>query len=122
LSAHGCDCLKDAWTDRIEYLEEFVILMLNRAIKVLDFAKISQVGTSGCVVDPKCIFQVALKCNASTIFLAHNHPSGNRQPSDADRKITQKLKSAGSFLDIPVLDHLILTSEKYYSFADEEVL
>jgi DNA repair protein RadC len=118
-SADAYDILKDVWTDRIEYLEEFVILMLNKANKVLGFAKISQGGTSGCVVDPKCIFQVALKCNASSIILAHNHPSGNRQPSDADIRITRKIKQGGEFLEIAVLDHLIITTETYYSFADE---
>ncbi|HET8687902.1 MAG TPA: JAB domain-containing protein [Methanosarcina sp.] len=118
-SADVYNVLRDVWTDRIEYLEEFVILMLNKANKVLGFTKISQGGTAGCVVDPKCIFQVALKCNASSIILAHNHPSGNRQPSDADLRITKKLKQGGEILEIAILDHLIITSEGFYSFMDE---
>lgn len=70
----------------------------------------------------KKIFQVALKSNASSIILAHNHPSGNLQPSEADIKLTRKIKDAGTNLDLPVIDHIILTSESYYSFADEGLL
>lgn len=118
-SRDAFDILKDIWTDRIEYIEEFVILLMNKANKVLGFTKIAQGGTSACIVDPKCIFQAALKCNASQIILAHNHPSGNTIPSEADRKITQKIKEAGIVLEIAVLDHLIITSDSYYSFADD---
>ena len=71
---------------------------------------------------PKVIFQIALKANASSLILAHNHPSGNCVPSEADNRLTEKLKKAGEFLDLPILDHLILTSETYYSFADENTL
>ena len=71
------------------------------------------------MADPKVIFQIALKSNASSIILAYNHTSGNIQPSEADIKLTKKLKEAGQYLDLPVLDHLIITSETYYSMADE---
>jgi len=118
-SSDAFEILKDIWTDRIEYIEEFFILLLNKANKVLGYCKISQGGISGCVVDPKCIFQTALKCNASQIILAHNHPSGNTAPSDADKKITEKVKQGGSILEIVVLDHLIITPDSYYSFADD---
>jgi len=71
------------------------------------------------IADPKVIFQLALKVNASSIIIGHNHSSGNLKPSIMDEKPTRKLKSAGEFLDISFLDHLILTSEAYYFFADE---
>jgi len=74
---------------------------------------------SGTVADPKVIFQVALKSNSSSIILCHNHPSGNVKPSKADIQLTRKITQAGEVLDLSVLDHLILTDECYYSFADE---
>jgi DNA repair protein RadC len=79
-------------------------------------------GISGTVTDVRMIMQTALKSNASAIILAHNHPSGNTEPSDADKKITSKIKEAGQLLEIAVLDHLILTSETYLSFADEGLM
>ena len=103
-------------------MEEFSVLVLNRANRVLGYARISQGGLSGTVADPKVIFQIALKSNSCSIIIAHNHPSGNTQPSEADIQLTRKLKDAGAVLDLPVLDHLILTSEGYYSFADEGLL
>jgi len=77
---------------------------------------------TGTVVDVRVIFQVALRANATSIMFAHNHPSGNLQPSDADRKITRQIKDAGALLDIHLLDHIILTSESYLSFADDGYL
>ena len=103
----------------IEFQEEFKILLLNRANKVLGIYSVSKGGVSGTLVDPKLIFSVALKCNASSIILAHNHPSGNLNPSESDKYLTKKLISAGKFMDISVLDHLIVTAESYFSFADE---
>ena len=109
--------------DQIDYVEEFKVLALNRANKAIALTTVSQGGISGTVVDPKIIFQFALKSCASSIILAHNHPSGNSQPSHADVQLTKKLKSAGEYLEIPVLDHLIITSENScYSFADEGLL
>jgi DNA repair protein RadC len=99
--------------------EAFYILLLNRANRVIREVQISEGGFSGTVADPKKIFKIALEYNASTIILSHNHPSGNIQPSDADIKLTHKLKGAGEMLDLPVIDHIILGEEKYYSFADE---
>jgi DNA repair protein RadC len=113
------EVLRSIWSDQIEYREEFVILCLNRANKVLGYSRISSGGTTGTVADPKIIFQIALKSNASSIILAHNHPSGNTDPSEADRKLTTKLKEAGSLLDIPVFDHIILVAERFRSLADE---
>jgi DNA repair protein RadC len=119
------DCaayFRQIWTDKLEYVEEFRILCLNRANKILGWATISSGGMSGTVADPKVIFQIALKSCASSIILGHNHPSGNLQPSESDIRLTKKLKNAGVSLDLPVLDHIILTSESYYSFADEGIL
>mgnify|MGYP004009183249 FL=1 len=121
-SQDAYDYLIGAWSPQIERLEEFVILCLNRANKVLGFSKISSGGISGTVADPKVIFQVALKSNASSILLAHNHPSGNTNPSDNDIQLTKKLKKAGEFLELNVLDHLIITPDSYFSFADESLL
>lgn len=89
---------------------------------MLGWSRISTGGTSGCIADPKVIFQIALKSNSSSVIVAHNHPSGNINPSNSDKELTKKLRSAGSFLDIPVLDHIILTSESYFSFADEGLI
>ena len=106
------------WPD-IDYRESFAILLLSRSMKILGLSWISHGGVSGTVVDPKLIFQAALKANASAIILIHVHPSGNVNPSDADLKITTKIKEGGKLLDIDVPDHLIITSEKYLSMADE---
>ena len=122
-SGDAYDILKDIWSDQLEHIEEFYILLLNKANKVLGYSKVSSGGISGTVVDPKVIFQTALKSNASSIILAHNHPSGNKQPSDADTRITKKCTGAGTLLDIAVLDHLIITPDDlYYSYADEGTL
>ena len=113
---------KKVWSQDMEWREEFMMLCLNRANKVLGWIRISQGGVSGTVVDPKLIFQVALNANASAIMLAHNHPSANLKPSDADIRLTKQVKQAGLVLEIAVLDHIILTAEGYYSFADEGML
>jgi DNA repair protein RadC len=93
-------------------------MLLNRANKVLGIAQISQGGISGTVTDVRIILQYALKANASGIILCHNHPSGNTEPSESDLRITSKLKDAALVNDINLLDHLIITSEGYYSMAD----
>lgn len=109
-----------AWEEGfIDYKESFYIALLNRANRVLAIPKISEGGLSGTVADPKVIYQNALVANASSIILAHNHPSGNLIPSEADIRLTSKLRQAGEMLDLPVIDHLIISNETYYSFADE---
>ena len=113
------EVFRSVWSDQIEYREEFAILCLNRANKVLGYSFISSGGLAGTVVDAKVVFQIALKSNASAVILAHNHPSGNKQPSEPDIELTKKMKQAGTLLDLPVLDHVILTEESYYSLADE---
>ncbi len=102
--------------------EEFWILILNKANRVIRKSCISEGGISGTVVDPKKIFKMALDSHASSIILGHNHPSGNIQPSEADHKITRKICDAGKMLDIGVLDHIVLGHEAYFSFADEGVI
>ncbi len=99
--------------------EEFWLLMLNRANRVIRKVKISEGGVSGTVVDPKKIFQICLEQHATSIILGHNHPSGNTQPSEADNKITKKIKDCGLLLDVAVLDHIIVGDDRFYSFADE---
>jgi DNA repair protein RadC len=107
----------------IEHVESMKIILLNRANKVLGIASLSTGGTSSCIVDVKTVFQYAIKANASSIILAHNHPSGNLKPSDQDLAITQKIKDAAKLLDISLLDHLIITAcDGYYSMTDEGVL
>ena len=99
--------------------EEFWIILLNRRNLVIKTELISRGGLSATVVDPKIIFKKALEHSASSIILAHNHPSGNLKPSEEDIKITEKLIRAAGNLDIKILDHLIFGMEAYYSFADE---
>jgi DNA repair protein RadC len=106
----------------IDYRESFAVLLLSRANRVLGIRWISTGGLSGTVVDIKMIFQAALKANASSMILAHNHPSGTLNPSDSDMKITRKVKEASAFLDLSLLDHIIISSEGYYSMADEGIL
>lgn len=113
---------RSLWSDDMELREEFYILLLNRSNRILGWYKLSQGGTAGTVADPKLIFSIALKGLASGIILAHNHPSGNLQPSETDIQLTKHLKQAGKVLEISVLDHLILTNESYYSFANEGIM
>jgi DNA repair protein RadC len=120
------DCYKiflEHWDkNKIEFVEQFKVMLLNRANKVLGIYESSTGSVSGCVVDPKQIFCAAIKSHASSIVLVHNHPSGNLTPSEADKSITRKLKAAGEFLDLKVLDHIIVSTEGFYSFADEGLL
>jgi len=108
--------------DKIEMLEEFKVLFLNRANKVLGVMDIASGGITGCVADPRIILAAAVKANAVNIVMAHNHPSGSIKPSRADEQLTQKIKEAARWMDINVLDHLIITDGEYYSFADEGLL
>jgi len=102
--------------------EEFWLLMLNRANRVLGRYKVSQGGLSGTVIDTRIILKKALDNLASSIIVCHNHPSGNKQPSDADLKITEKLKKAAEMLEIKLLDHVIIADKSYFSFADEGLI
>ena len=102
--------------------EEFHLLLLNRSNHVIRKEFVSRGGISGTVVDPKIIFKIALSNLASSIILCHNHPSGNLRPSDQDISLTKKIIEAGSLLEIPILDHLIITDTGYFSFADEGMM
>lgn len=107
---------------RIEMNEQFYILLLNRANKVIGMTEISSGGFSGTLVDPKLVFGIALKSCASGIILCHNHPSSNLKPSQSDLILTRRLVEAGKLLDLQILDHIILTKRGYFSFGDEGLL
>ena len=122
-SKDAYELLKENWdASRIEFVEQFKAVFLNRANKVLGILEVSTGGVSGTVADPKVIFVAALKANASSFLVAHNHPSGNLCPSQSDIDLTRKLRDGGKLLEIQLLDHLIVTVEGYYSFADEGAL
>lgn len=102
--------------------EEFWVLLLDRANQVIQKVNISEGGLAGTVADPKKIFKMALEKNASSMILAHNHPSNNLKPSQNDIELTKKIVNAGKVLEISVLDHLIFGNDKYFSFADESLI
>ncbi len=102
--------------------EEFWVLLMNRANLVIKKKRVSEGGVSGTVADPKIIFKMALEELASGLIVAHNHPSGNLQASQSDLDLTKKLKEAGKFLEIQLLDHIIIANQKYLSFADEGMI
>ena len=106
----------------IEYQEHFFLILLNRANRVLGYRLISTGGMAGTVVDVRLVFQVALLTHSTSIILVHNHPSGMLTPSAEDLALTAKFINAGKVLDISVLDHLIMTKDSYYSFADEGMM
>ena len=115
--------LIEQWNmNKIELLEEFKILLVNRRNRVLEIVEVSQGGLSGTVADPKVIFAAALKSCASGIVLAHNHPGGELDPSREDIALTNKIKAGAELLDLKVLDHLIISKDSYYSFADEGMM
>ena len=102
--------------------EEFWVIFLNRSNKIMGRMKLSQGGISGTVTDVRVVMKRAIEYLASGIIVAHNHPSGNLNPSESDTKITQKIKEAGNLMDIQLLDHLIITDKEYYSFTDNGIL
>ena len=115
-------CRKCFDSGLIDWKEEFIVIALSRARKMIGFYKVSSGGVTGTVADPKIIFQFALLANASAIIISHNHPSGNLHPSEGDKDLTNKLTKAGRLLDIEVLDHIIVTSESYYSFSENDLI
>lgn len=122
-SGDAYNCFLATWNElKIEFVEQFKVMLLNRAGRVLGIIEVSTGGVSGTFVDVKVVFTAALKGNASSIILAHNHPSGNLKPSQADLELTKKISRAGQLLDISVNDHLIITSEGFYSFAEEGLM
>jgi len=121
-SADAYNYLIKILEDKVYHVEHFAMLHLNRANFIIGWSIVSVGGLAGTVADPKVIFQLALLRNSSSIIVAHNHPSGNLKPSAADISLTKKLVDAGKFLDLPILDHLIITEDNYYSFADEGLI
>jgi DNA repair protein RadC len=122
-SKEAYQVLMQLWDEnKIEFVEQFKVLFLNKANKVLGVYDVSTGGISGTVADPRIIFVAALKSNCAGIIVSHNHPSGNLKPSRQDEELTQKIKNAGQLLDIKLFDHVIVTNETYFSFADEGLL
>ncbi len=119
-SKDAYDYLQSEFTDKQH--EEFWILLLKRSNEIITKHQVGKGGLSGTVADPKVIFKKALDHNASGIILAHNHPSGNLKPSEADMRLTKKIKAAGEMLEITVLDHIIFTDHAYFSFSDESLM
>ena len=107
-----------------EYLQQevFVVVFLNRGNKVMHHQIISEGGLTGTIADPRVILKKALEHNATSLILCHNHPSGSLRPSRADEILTQKIKQAAMLLDIQLMDHIIVSSEGYFSFADEGMM
>jgi DNA repair protein RadC len=120
----ACDTyLRTIWDkDTIELREEIIVLYLNAANEVLGWIKIATGGIDQAFVDPRLIFGVAVQVAATGIIISHNHPTGSRFPSEADRTLTRKIFHAGETLGIRLLDHLIITKDQAYSFAQEEGL
>ena len=117
-SQKAYELFKPFFEDDMEYKELFYAMYLNRANKVIGVARISEGGCSGTVADGKIIFQGGLLANAQAMIIAHNHPSGNCTPSSNDLELTKKMVQFGKYIDLLILDHIILTDETYYSFAD----
>ncbi|GEJ47600.1 RadC family protein [Chryseobacterium sp. ON_d1] len=108
--------------EEMDYRESFFALYLNQSNKVLGIKKISECGISSTLVDVRIVMQAALLCNASTMIVAHNHPSGNLKPSSCDIKMTSQIKEAAKILSLTLLDHVILTSDFHFSFADDGMI
>lgn len=121
-SKDAADYIRQFYGEDISIYESFFILMLNRSMNTIGWVKISQGGITGTVVDVRIIAKYAVDSLATNIILAHNHPSGNTQPSQEDTAITEKIKQGLKLLDINVSDHVILTEESYYSFCDEGII
>jgi DNA repair protein RadC len=123
-SSKDCyETLLKVWDEnKIELQEEFKVLLLNRANRVTGVYEASAGGITGTVADPRLILAAAIKSLSVIIVLAHNHPSGNLKPSRADEELTLKIKEAAKYHDIKVLDHIIISNEGYYSFADEGLI
>ncbi|MFT3703031.1 MAG: JAB domain-containing protein [Agriterribacter sp.] len=108
--------------ETIELQEQFSVMYLNRACRILGIYKVSTGGITATIADPRLIFAMALKLAACYLILSHSHPSGNLKPSNADLILTHKIKQAASFFDMKIVDHIILTGDEYLSFSDEGLL
>ncbi|MDT0642577.1 JAB domain-containing protein [Zunongwangia sp. F363] len=123
-SVNAAELLFDMWNkDQIGLQECFKVMLLNNANRVKGIFEVSTGGITGTLVDLRILFAVVLKSLSCSMILSHNHPSGTLKPSEADKRLTEKIKKAGELLDIKILDHLILTPDgDYFSFADEGML
>lgn len=122
-SSDAVSLLREWWdTDLIGLYEQAAVMHLNRANQVIGIHPLSSGGLTGTVVDPRVVFAVGLKALSCFLILAHNHPSGSIRPSSSDISLTQRVKEIGMLHDIKLLDHIILTTDEYYSFADEGAL
>ncbi len=115
-------CIRQYYSDDIEVFESMFILLLNVKNETVGYAKISQGGCVGTVVDLKIIAKYAVDSLAHGVIIAHNHPSGTAKPSEADIQVTEKVKGALALLDVRLLDHIILTKNTFYSFSNEGLL
>lgn len=118
----AADYIRQFYSDDIEIYESFFLLLLNRQNKTIGYAKISQGGVAGTVVDGKIVLKYIVDTLASGAILCHNHPSGTLMPSTQDIELTDKIKKAVKLVDSDVLDHIILTTDNYYSFADNGLI
>ena len=116
------DFIKPYYADCINHYERFVIVLMNRKNKVIGVRTISEGGLNACIVDVRIIMQYSILFNASCLLLSHNHPSGITNPSNEDIKITEKIKEACKILEIELRDHVIVSSDSYYSFANEGMI
>lgn len=121
-SLDAADFMRSFYFEDLTIFESSFILLLNQANQTIGYAKISQGGITGTVVDNRIIAHYAVQSLATGVILCHNHPSGQCFPSESDRTLTQKAKAGLQLLDIALLDHIILTDSSYYSFADEHIL
>lgn len=118
-SANFC---RKFYFDDIDIFESFFIALLNRNNRIIGYAKISQGGVCSTVVDPSIVAKFAIDVLAKNVILCHNHPSGEKTPSEPDKNLTAKIKAGLKLFEITLLDHIIITSESYLSFADEGLL
>jgi DNA repair protein RadC len=118
-SEDAVNYFRSIWSDDLDYREEFYVMCLNNENRVLGHTRISIGGSTSTSVDVKLIFQAALKAHANCIIISHNHPSGNTMPSEADIALTKKIEKAAKFLDMKLLDHIIISSDSHLSFINE---
>lgn len=121
-SKTSAEVIRQFYSDDIGIFESFFILCLNNSNETVGYAKISQGGITGTVVDVRLVLKYAIENLATSVIIAHNHPSGSTTPSEADKAITSKLKEALKLMDVKLLDHIILTETSYLSFTDERYL
>lgn len=114
--------IKQFYCGDLGVFESFYLLLMNRSNNTTGYVKISQGGITGTVTDVRIIAKYAIEALATSCIIAHNHPSGNLQPSESDISITRRIKEALSLFDVSVLDHIILTEDSYFSFADERLI